>query len=198
MTPHDGVTAMAKVKATTCGAKTRAGTPCKQPHGWGTDHLGEGRCKLHGGATPRGSNSPHFVHGRRSRYFDPNSIVGFAEWRASVGAALDLEEDLLAMIYIARESLLRQEPVMVMTRAGPVEMKPGADYLTQCMVRIAQCVEKLWKKKDGITVHLEVTPPQVEAMFREAGRIIGRRVKSKEARALIAEDFAALRDEGRS
>lgn len=32
-----------------CGAKTRAGTPCKQKAGWGTNHVGEGRCKLHGG-----------------------------------------------------------------------------------------------------------------------------------------------------
>lgn len=32
-----------------CGAKTRAGTPCRRPAGWGTDHVGEGRCKLHGG-----------------------------------------------------------------------------------------------------------------------------------------------------
>lgn len=37
---HDGVI---------CGAKTRAGTPCQQKAGWGTDHVGEGRCKLHGG-----------------------------------------------------------------------------------------------------------------------------------------------------
>jgi len=35
----------------TCGAKTRAGTPCQQKAGWGTDHVGEGRCKLHGGAS---------------------------------------------------------------------------------------------------------------------------------------------------
>lgn len=32
-----------------CGAKTRAGTPCKQKAGWGTNHVGTGRCKLHGG-----------------------------------------------------------------------------------------------------------------------------------------------------
>lgn len=37
--PHDNI----------CGAKTRAGTPCKQKAGWGTNHVGEGRCKLHGG-----------------------------------------------------------------------------------------------------------------------------------------------------
>lgn len=35
-----------------CGAKTRAGTPCRRPAGAGTDHPGSGRCKLHGGATP--------------------------------------------------------------------------------------------------------------------------------------------------
>lgn len=32
-----------------CGAKTRKGTPCKNPAGFRTDHLGEGRCYLHGG-----------------------------------------------------------------------------------------------------------------------------------------------------
>lgn len=37
----------------TCAAKTRAGTPCKQPQGHGTRHPGVGRCKLHGGASPQ-------------------------------------------------------------------------------------------------------------------------------------------------
>jgi len=35
-----------------CGAKTCAGTPCRYPAGWGTDHKGEGRCKLHSGRPP--------------------------------------------------------------------------------------------------------------------------------------------------
>lgn len=35
----------------TCGAKTRNGTPCKKTAGWGTNHPGTGRCKLHGGAS---------------------------------------------------------------------------------------------------------------------------------------------------
>lgn len=35
-----------------CGAKTRAGGTCGRPAGWGTDHPGIGRCKLHAGATP--------------------------------------------------------------------------------------------------------------------------------------------------
>lgn len=35
-----------------CGAKTRKGGVCKLPAGHGTDHVGIGRCKLHGGSTP--------------------------------------------------------------------------------------------------------------------------------------------------
>lgn len=39
-----------------CGGKRRGadsnGAPCSRPAGWGTDHVGVGRCKLHGGTTP--------------------------------------------------------------------------------------------------------------------------------------------------
>ena len=36
-----------------CGALKRQGPgSCTQAAGWGTDHAGQGRCKLHGGATP--------------------------------------------------------------------------------------------------------------------------------------------------
>lgn len=38
-----------------CDAKTRAGRHCGRPAGWGTSHLGHGRCKLHAGATPNGT-----------------------------------------------------------------------------------------------------------------------------------------------
>ena len=36
-----------------CGGPRKHGAgPCTQRAGWGTGHLGVGRCKLHGGATP--------------------------------------------------------------------------------------------------------------------------------------------------
>lgn len=35
-----------------CGAQTREHTPCQRPAGWGTQHHGVGRCKLHGGSEP--------------------------------------------------------------------------------------------------------------------------------------------------
>jgi len=41
----------------TCGAKTRAGAACKKVAGFGTDHVGRGRCKFHGGSTPNHQKS---------------------------------------------------------------------------------------------------------------------------------------------
>jgi hypothetical protein len=42
-----------------CGAATNDETPCQRPAGWGTDHVGDGRCKTHGG---NGGRPPK--HGR--------------------------------------------------------------------------------------------------------------------------------------
>lgn len=46
-----------------CGAKARStGGVCQRPPGAGTDHLGYGRCSLHGGSTRNGR-----IHGARLR-----------------------------------------------------------------------------------------------------------------------------------
>lgn len=37
-----------------CGGATRSGTPCRNVKGYKTDHVGYGRCFLHGGASPNG------------------------------------------------------------------------------------------------------------------------------------------------
>ena len=40
---------------TTCNARTRRGTLCNKTAGMGTDHLGWGRCKFHGGSGASGN-----------------------------------------------------------------------------------------------------------------------------------------------
>ena len=40
-----------------CGAKKTQGGTCQQPAGLGTNHLGHGHCKFHGGATPNGEKA---------------------------------------------------------------------------------------------------------------------------------------------
>lgn len=56
-----------------CGANKRdgSGETCSLPAGWGTDHVGEGTCKLHGGAAiKKGRENPNFKHGLFSDYLD--------------------------------------------------------------------------------------------------------------------------------
>ena len=63
-----------------CGAKTRAGTPCKRPAGWGTNHVGEGRCKLHGGKSTgpppekMKKNSNARTHGLFAKYLPDETL----------------------------------------------------------------------------------------------------------------------------
>jgi len=45
-----------------CGAKTKSGKTCERPQGWGTWHPGQGKCKLHGGASPSGPRSMYVQH----------------------------------------------------------------------------------------------------------------------------------------
>lgn len=45
-----------------CGAKTRSGDPCKNAA------MPNGRCRMHGGAQPKGADSPNLKHGRYSSY----------------------------------------------------------------------------------------------------------------------------------
>lgn len=55
----------------TCGATKRdgSGDECGLPAGWGTDHVGEGPCKLHGGAADnRGKKNGNYKHGAFSKY----------------------------------------------------------------------------------------------------------------------------------
>ena len=65
-----------------CGAKTRAGTPCKARRGWGTDHAGYGRCRLHGGSSPSGIKAAGTEQARAAvmayglpREIDPHSAL---------------------------------------------------------------------------------------------------------------------------
>lgn len=60
--PHDGK----------CGAKTKKGTPCKR------DPMANGKCWKHGGNTPAGIASPHFVDGSRSAYM-PKGLAAIYE-----------------------------------------------------------------------------------------------------------------------
>lgn len=87
-----------------CGAKKRNGEPCGAPAGSGTDHLGIGCCKHHGGSTPNHVKSANVEKANRAaetfglpREIDPHTALieelhrtaGIVAWYGQQIAALE-------------------------------------------------------------------------------------------------------------
>ncbi|MFW6437717.1 MAG: hypothetical protein ACOCZ7_01780 [Armatimonadota bacterium] len=176
-----------------CGAKTRAGTRCELRAGWGTDHVGEGRCKLHGGKTPRGADSPHFRHGQRSAYFDVNSVVEFAEWKETVGLTLALEDDLLYLVWLAREGLKPGATITVNTKDGLAQTNPDPVYIATVADKLSRSWDRMKRRREGETIHVKIAQPEVERLFAAVGDAIGEHVSDPEEaeRVLAAIQNAA-------
>jgi hypothetical protein len=97
-----------------CGAKNRQGEPCRRPPA-----AARTRCRLHGGATPRGWESPHWKHGQYSnatRLLFPVRVVAESEGHGgffAAGGGNPLPQKALASSRsgtVARQPLERQAP----------------------------------------------------------------------------------------
>ena len=69
-----------------CGAKTKNGDKCQHQAGQGTDHLGTGKCRLHGGASkgaPKGNKYAQ-KHGIYSKLFSHEELTAANEMQGSV------------------------------------------------------------------------------------------------------------------
>lgn len=84
-----------------CGGRSRkTGALCKRPAGWGTDHPGTGKCKLHGGCSkgpPKGSQN-NFKHGLYARLFPADLLEQAAAMRGSIAAELDIARIQLSIV----------------------------------------------------------------------------------------------------
>jgi hypothetical protein len=73
-----------------CGRNRKHGRgPCTRPAGWGTDHPGEGACKLHGGNSKRGRENGNYKHGLNSKYVTPEDNAEFEEWKETSSTDFD-------------------------------------------------------------------------------------------------------------
>lgn len=85
---------------TTCNANKKTGEGhCKRPAGSGTDHVGTGRCKLHGGTlnhpAPLGNQRAR-KHGIYAKLFNPRDLEEAAEMAGSVDTELAITRLQLA------------------------------------------------------------------------------------------------------
>lgn len=128
-----------------CGARTRSGTPCQRPAGWGTDHKGEGRCKWHGGASPGAPKGNRYAlkHGTYESVIRDR----LTEQEQAVFDAVPADEDLRQELRVLRFKLLRLlDPI---ERQAVVGTKDGAEIVTLEVDEVtkAYAIERL---TDGI------------------------------------------------
>lgn len=85
-----------------CGSRLSKGKPgrCRRPAGWGTDHVGFGSCKLHGGSTQSGRKSAQIKIAKAEverlklpKDVDPHEAL-LDELRRSLSWVLYLEEQV--------------------------------------------------------------------------------------------------------
>lgn len=91
------------ISDTYCNARTRNGNGgegghCRHEAGWGTDHAGIGRCKLHGGASPT-------RHGLYSHVTKHRLADRIARLRESEDELLDLREQIALQAAVIQEYL---------------------------------------------------------------------------------------------
>lgn len=104
----------------TCGVVRKGRPPCKQVAGYGTDHLGAGPCKFHGGAFPGPSKKAHAeLADRNARTWlgqnvtiQPvdNPLAAFRDLAGKALAWLEAADGLMARI--------REDDVRYTGRAG--------------------------------------------------------------------------------
>lgn len=161
-----------------CGARTRSGEPCRQAAGWGTDHPGVGRCKLHGGATPRGVDSPHFRHGLRCRYLAPKIDERVEQPPVTVEDLESGVEEAVGAIHWARELAVGA------SAAPPLMVINALLSVLEAKLRVKKLAEQV-----------DPTPFQAEIIAQMAGELmdaVERAGLPDEYRTRLAEELRRI------
>lgn len=184
-----------KAVSKTCDAKTRAGTPCALAKGWGTDHAGHGRCKLHGGSSPRGRESPHFKHGRdigkrpgETAGIDPEAL---AEFRKGYDAH-DVEKRLSQLAFVAER--MAQEPDTLKCEECGHKMPSGVpkpEWLRAMDILLR--AETTWLKvQEKITIHRVLDEKTLVPILEAMVELVNEHITDGAARDKLVKGLGQL------
>jgi|GEM_PF-3592948 len=167
-----------------CGAKKKQGEGvCQQPAGWGTDHPGEGRCKLHGGrGARRGRENPAFRHGLYAKHLSEEELVEFEEFAARFDLARVSEEDKFAFYRVYR----------ALSLPGPLSLPVAA----QTLLALARAKASLLAALEGQVVRLHVDGHHVDAVARVMAQVLVKYVPPDNVEAALDELADAIRGLG--
>lgn len=158
-----------------CAARNRALTPCENKAGKGTDHLGEGRCKFHGGKnqTPLAKN---WKHGKFAQIKTQHpALRAKMEEIAGDHQVFELEQEILKMRGMI-EIMLDQDDLLAAARM---------------IVDLSKVVERLHNIQVGRRYVISIE--NVSIIIETVKDVIIRHVPDEYTRAKIATDLNNLR-----
>lgn len=157
-----------------CGAKKRDGTPCPTPA------MANGRCRMHGGKSLKGAESPTLKHGRYSPYLKQSLADKLAN--VSDENPLDLLPELQVQRALFAEYIHRFQPGMTMGMGD-------IDALMGWSAEITRTVERIVKMKNETAL----TQAEVQFLAARIVELIGKYVvDSDQQRAFVAELLASV------
>lgn len=156
-----------------CGAKTRSGGACKQRAGAGTDHLGSGRCKFHGGKSP-------IRHGRYSAIQRQDLSDAIQRFEADPDPLNLLPE--LATLRALLEGYVNRYDEMVEAllewnaefATGEGAVKPQRIPALESVGKLLSEVTKVVKRIEDIRAQNAVSRPALFRILREMGNVVRR------------------------
>ena len=174
-----------------CGAKTRAGTPCKRPSGWGTDHVGEGRCKLHGGASPIKGGRYSTVKRAALRQLieshagDPDPLDVLPE----IAAARALFQDFVERYDEWREAFLDWHASFA-TGDGPKKPREVLDLADG--VRHLSTIATIAQREKKLQLDNAISRKDLLRVLGELTRVVDREVEDAATKKRIKDGWAAV------
>lgn len=159
-----------------CGARNRQGDLCRNQAGKGTDHLGFGRCKFHGGVN-QSPASKNWKHGLNAKVSYP-SIAEKARQLRENRDVFDLRDHIFLMEAIAQTVLENAKTVD--------DLFPLVKVVDTCTKAIQRLDEIEHGRKYVISVE------SLGGILTRVVDVIGRHVPDPYLRALIAEDIMKI------
>lgn len=156
-----------------CGAKSKHGSFCKRPAGWGTHHAGEGKCKLHGGASP-------IKHGLYSKYT-----------KHSLAQAIDSLMDDPNLVNLRQQVAFKQ--AIILNRLNQLGSEMSQDdmrFLADMSDKVARDIERLNKIEQGEKYVIQVA--EVQAVVRQITLIIHEEITDENVIERVADRLQQL------
>lgn len=179
---------------TTCNARTRSGNLCRLPAGHRTTHVGQGRCRLHGGATPIRTGRYSVIKRDSLRDMishyeaDPDPLNVLPELAAARAIFQDFVEryDAWAGALIAWHESFRSESAE--REPKPVQVLDISDAY-RIVAEITRIVERIEKVRAANAI----SRPDMLRVMTEMGRVVEAYVQDETARAKIREGWLSIR-----